>query len=61
MALIEKTCTDADEELASYIFKSVTEGRSYANLQIMYDMPFSKDKYHDRYRKFFWILSTRRN
>ena len=53
---IENSATTADEYLASYILKGVTEGRSYTYLRTFLDMPCGKDRYYDLRRKFFWIL-----
>ena len=55
--VIEKAAKAADEFLAPYILKAVTEGLSYTYLKTALSMPCGKDMYYDRYRKFFWILS----
>lgn len=54
--LVEKAARLADDELASYILKAVTEGRSFTNLKTKYQIPCERGMYYDRYRKFFWIL-----
>ena len=59
--LIEKVAMEADRYLYEYILKAVTEGLSYTYLKSRLDMPCGKDMYYDRYRKFFWLLSTSRN
>lgn len=59
--LIEKVATDADEFLADYILKAVTENLSYNHLKSKFDIPCGKDMYYDRYRRFFWLLSAARN
>lgn len=61
MEVIEKAAIEADPYLASYILKAVTEGLSYTYLKTKLDIPCSRDTYYDRYRKFFWLLSTSRN
>lgn len=62
MELVENTCRLADEELAKYIFMSVTnEGIHYTYLRTKLDMPCGKDMFYDRYRKFFWLLSERKS
>lgn len=58
--LIEDTALKADKCLYEYIVKGVTEGRSYTYLKTVLDIPCGKDMYYDRYRKFFWLLSDRR-
>lgn len=52
-------CTD-EILLQEYIFKAVTEGFSYSQLQAKYNIPYGKDSYYDIYRRFFWLLSQRR-
>lgn len=59
--LIEKTAMDADQYLYKYILKAVTEGLSYTYLRSKLDIPCSRDMYYDRYRKFFWLLSNRKD
>lgn len=58
--MIEEAALEADKYLFKYIIKGVTEGRSYVYLKTKLDIPCSKDTYYDRYRKFFWILSQKR-
>ncbi len=58
--MVEKTAKMADEDLAPYIIKAVSEGYSYDGLKARFDIPASKDTYYDRYRKFFWLLSKMR-
>lgn len=60
MQLLERTATNTDEYLASYILKGVTEGVSYDYLNTRLNIPCSKDTYYDRYRKFFWLLDSLR-
>lgn len=57
MELVEKAAIEADEELASYILKGVTENRSYDVMNANDPIPCSRDTYYDRYRRFFFILS----
>lgn len=59
--LIENTAKEADEFLANYILKAVTEELSYTYLKTKLNIPCGKDMYYDRYRKFFWLLSEARN
>lgn len=58
--LIRKIAMDSDESLANYIFKAVTEERTYENLKTFFDIPCSRDMYYDRYRRFFWLLDKER-
>lgn len=59
--LIEDTAKAADQYLAKYIVKAVTEGKSYTNLKSRLDIPCGKEMYYDRYRKFFWLLNKVRD
>lgn len=61
MDLIRRTAYEADSDLATYIFKAVTEGLSYTYLKTKMNIPCGKDMYYDRYRRFFWLLSKARN
>ena len=59
--LVEGAAKEADEFLASYILKAVTEGLSYTYLKSKLDIPCGRDMYYDRYRRFFWLLSESRD
>ena len=58
--MIEKAAMETDEYLYKYIIAAVTEGRSYVYLKSRLDIPCSRDTFYDRYRKFFWLLSQKR-
>ena len=58
--MVEKAAIEADGYLYKYIITAVTEGRSYVYLKSRLDIPCSRDTFYDRYRKFFWILSQKR-
>lgn len=60
MEMVERSAQEADPELAAFILKGVTEGLSYDTLKTGSDIPCSRDVYYDRYRKFFSILSKKR-
>lgn len=59
--LVEETAKEADPYLYEYILKAVTEGLSYTYLRTIMEMPCGRDMFYDRYRKFFWLLSTARD
>ena len=59
--LVESAAIEADRELWYYIVKAVTEGLSYTQLKMQFDIPCSRDTYYDRYRRFFWLLNKYRN
>lgn len=56
--VVRKAAMLADNYLANYILRSVTEGLSYTYLSTVLSIPCGKDMFYDRYRKFFWILSN---
>ena len=58
--LIEDIASEADDFLAKWIIKGVTESLSYEYLHLQLDMPISRDTYYDRYRRFFWLLDKER-
>lgn len=64
---VTECCTKAsiisaltDETMGKYILLAVTQGLSFLQLKMQYDMPCSKNTYYDRYRKFFWLLNDLR-
>lgn len=61
MDLVRRIAYEADPDLASYIFRAVTEGLSYTYLKTKLAIPCGKDMYYDRYRRFFWLLSKARD
>lgn len=58
--MVEDTVREADPDLAAYLFKSVTQGLSYEQVNASLRVPCSRDTFYDRYRKFFWILNKKR-
>lgn len=59
--LIRQAATETDGEIYPYIMKAVTnEGITYNYLKKFMDIPCGKDLYYDRRRKFFWILSNKK-
>lgn len=51
--LIERTAIEIDPYLYSYIIKGVTEGKSYTYLKTKLGIPYGRNMYYKRYRKFF--------
>ena len=51
----------ADPDLYQYLIRGVTEGLSYDALKMKYDIPCCRDVYYAAYRRFFWLLSKRRD
>ena len=58
--LVEETAKETDPYLYEYLLKAVTEGLSYTYLRTILQIPCGRDMFYDRYRKFFWLLSTAR-
>ena len=58
--LVETCAKLADPDLSNYILRAVTEERSYDFLSTVMRIPCCKDIYYEKYRKFFWILSTKK-
>ena len=57
--LIEECSKLTDPVLGDYILKGVTEGYPYSYFK-MKNIPCCKDTYYDLYRKFFYILSRKK-
>jgi len=51
-SMIEDCCKQAGGDIEKYLFKAVTEGKSYAVL----NPPCSKEYFYVRYRAFFYLL-----
>ena len=60
MDLLKECCILSDPDISNYIFKAVTNGLTFVNLHMKYDIPCGRDMYYDRYRKFFWLLSRKK-
>lgn len=54
--LMEKASAITDPLLSPWLFKGVTEGKSYESLKMQFGIPCDRNTYYDRYRKFFYIL-----
>ncbi|MDR0918104.1 MAG: hypothetical protein LBM93_02480 [Oscillospiraceae bacterium] len=59
--LIEKTAKEVDDIMSTYILKGVTEDVSYDFLKLRLNIPCCRDTYYNLYRKFFWVLSRKRD
>lgn len=58
--LIETCCRLTDEYFYDYILKAVTEGLPYSYFKVNNNIPCGKDYWYDLYRKFFYILSYKK-
>ena len=56
--LVEQVAEETDLELAEYILKAVTQDVSYTYLRMKLDMPCGRDRYFERYRRFFFLLDS---
>ena len=59
--LIEECSKLTDEVLGPYILKGVTENLPYSYFKMNNNIPCCKDIYYDLYRKFFYILSYKKD
>ena len=60
MELIEICAHDSDPILGVYVFRGVTEGIPFVQMQTLDRIPCGKDMYYECYRRFFWLLSQRK-
>lgn len=58
--LVESSAKEADPDIWGFILLGVTEDLSYVTLKMKYEIPCGRDMYYDRYRKFFHILSRKK-
>lgn len=58
--LIEECSKLTDEILGPYILKGVTENLPYTYLKMNNNIPCCRDIYYEHYRKFFFILSHKK-
>ena len=61
MEMVEQAAIGADPDHYQYLIRGVTEGLSYDALKMKYDIPCCRDVYYAAYRRFFWLLSKRRD
>ena len=60
LEMVEETAVEAAEDISEYILKGVTEELSYDILRVRFGIPCCKEKYYEIYRKFFFLLSEKR-
>jgi len=60
IAMVEESAAEADPLLGPYLLRGVTEGLSYDCLKARLALPCSREAYYESYRKFFWLLSEKR-
>lgn len=60
IAMVEESAAEADPLLGPYLLRGVTEGLSYDCLKARLTLPCSREAYYESYRKFFWLLSEKR-
>lgn len=59
MKYVREAATASDEYLAPWIFRSVTTGATFTTFEAE-GVPFGRDMFYDRLRKFFYILDKLR-
>lgn len=58
--VVEETAHETDPMLEKYILRGVTdESVTFTYLQMMMDMPCSRNTYYQRKRRFYWLLSKK--
>lgn len=57
--LVDNALSEIDPYIQKYLKIGVTEGITYDILRVK-GCPCCRDYYYDEYRKFFWILDTRK-
>ena len=58
--MVEEAATEADPIIGPYILRAVVEGLSYDTVRAREAVPCCRDIYYELYRKFFFILSEKR-
>ena len=61
IGMVEQCCKDADPDIFEYLLRCVTEGTSYEVMSAKSYIPCCKDTFYKAYRRFFWLLSKRRD
>jgi hypothetical protein len=59
--MVVTSATESDSVLAPYILKAVTEGLDYNKLRVQTDVPCNQKEFYRIRRRFFYILSQKRN
>ena len=59
--MINTSAAESDSVLAPYILKAVTEGLSYDQMKARGFVPCNQKVFYQSRRKFFYILSSKRN
>ena len=59
--VVEDAAAECDRVLGRFVFIGVTQKMPYDKLRSQYLCPCGRELYYDRYRKFFKILSDKRN
>ena len=60
MDLLLDAVMETSPEFSDYIFRAVTQGLKYENLQMMDRIPCGREYWYELYRKFFYILDRSR-
>lgn len=59
--LVESCASATDENYGKYVLMAVTRALTYDNLRLMHGLMINRREYYKLYRKFFYILSKKRN
>lgn len=60
LRIIEEAAEQADPYISKFILKAVTDGYSFTYLKTVMEIPCERDYYYERYRRFFYILSHKK-
>ncbi len=59
--VIEETAREVDPEIFPYLLKAVTnEGITYNYLRQVMGIPMGRNQYYEKRRKFYWLLSIKK-
>lgn len=53
---LENSFSEIPDRVLNYILEAITTNKPYEWLRTKHNVPFGKDYYFKRYRKFYWLL-----
>lgn len=61
MDMIDRTVSDVAPDIYAQLRSVIIGEKTYTQVSTLYDIPYSKSSFYETYRKFFKLLSERRN
>jgi hypothetical protein len=58
--MIERAAKEADHEIAEFILLAVTQDVPYHYLKLLKSLPYGRDKFNEKRRKFYYLLAKSR-